>query len=60
MDAKRGFTLPEVLMAVVIVSLLTVVAVPKLTIAFQGRSVATPADQFVLAHSMHMTMTVPC
>ena len=37
MDAKRGFTLPEVLMVVVVVSLLTVVAVPKLTIAFQSR-----------------------
>ncbi len=51
-EAKRGFTLAEVLMVVVIVSVLVTIAVPKLTTAFQGRSVATAADQFVLAHSM--------
>src|SRR5438874_2469909 len=52
MGANRGFTLPEVLIVVSIASVLTAMAVPQLTIAFQGRSVATAADQFVLAHSM--------
>src|SRR5947208_11082790 len=52
METNRGFTLPEVLMVLVIVSALTAIAVPKLTTTFQGRAVATAADQFVLAHSM--------
>src|SRR5919197_6696157 len=52
MDAKRGFTVPEMLMVVVIVSVLMAIGVPKLTTTFQGRSVATAADQFVLAHSL--------
>jgi len=49
---KRGFTMIELAIVLVIAGLLTAMAVPKLAAAFRQRSVSSAGDQFVLAHSL--------
>ncbi len=49
---KRGFTMIELAIVLVIAGLLTAMAAPKLAAAFRQRSVSSAGDQFVLAHSL--------
>lgn len=49
---KRGFTLPELMIVLSLVSVIASVTGPKLADAFRQRSVGAAADQFVLAHSL--------
>ena len=49
---RAGFTLIQLATALGLVSLLLLIAIPKLMPAFRQRTVAIAADQFVEAHSL--------
>ena len=49
---RAGFTLTQLAIAMGLVGLLALIAIPKLMPAFRQRTVAIAADQFVVAHSL--------
>jgi prepilin-type N-terminal cleavage/methylation domain-containing protein len=51
-NAKKGFTLLETIVVMFIAGVVATMGAPKLSSALRQRSVASAADQFVLAHSL--------
>ena len=49
---RAGFTLTQLAIAMGLVGLLMLIAIPKLMPAFRQRTVTIAADQFVVAHSL--------
>ena len=47
-----GFTLIQLLIVLVLLSLMLLIAIPKLNSAFRQRTVSTAADRLVLAHTL--------
>jgi prepilin-type N-terminal cleavage/methylation domain-containing protein len=49
---KTGFTLLEIIVTMFIAAIVAAMGAPKLSSALRQRSVASSADQFILAHSL--------
>jgi prepilin-type N-terminal cleavage/methylation domain-containing protein len=49
---RRGFTMIETIMVLILVSIVAAIGAPRLTAALQRRTTASAADQFVLTHSL--------
>ena len=49
---RRGFTMIEALMVIVVMAIVAAIGGPKLAAALHRRTTVTAADQFVLTHSL--------
>jgi prepilin-type N-terminal cleavage/methylation domain-containing protein len=52
LDCRRGFTLLEVIIVLMLLSVIAAIGAPKLSAAMRRRTTRSAADQFAAAHSL--------